>query len=135
MLGAVAQATERVELMTYVTCPTLRYHPAVVAQKAATLQILSDGRFTLGLGAGENLNEHVVGEGWPAVDDAPGHARGGDRDHPRAAHRRPGRPTAGEYFRVDSARIWDLPDEGVDIGARGLAASSRSSGSRRSPTT
>src|ERR671913_1238730 len=68
VLGAVAQATERVELMTYVTCPIQRYHPAVVAQKAATLQILSDGRFTLGLGSGENLNEHVVGEGWPPAD-------------------------------------------------------------------
>ena len=52
--------------MTYVTCPTMRYHPAVVAQKAATLQLLADGRFTLGLGSGENLNEHVVGEGWPS---------------------------------------------------------------------
>src|SRR3954466_12870915 len=51
VLGAVAQATQRVDLMTYVTCPTIRYHPAVVAQKAATLGILSDGRFTLGLGA------------------------------------------------------------------------------------
>src|SRR5690348_3064756 len=68
VLGAVAQATERIELMTYVTCPTMRYHPAVVAQKAATLQLLSDGRFTLGLGAGENLNEHVAGGAWPAVD-------------------------------------------------------------------
>ena len=48
--------------------------------------------------AGENLNEHVVGEGWPAVDDAPGHARRGDRDHPRAAHRRAGRPTTASYF-------------------------------------
>src|SRR5690349_10725977 len=67
VLGAVSQVTERLELMTYVTCPTMRYHPAVVAQKAATLQLLSDGRFTLGLGSGENLNEHVVGEGWPAV--------------------------------------------------------------------
>ena len=67
VLGAVAHATERVDLMTYVTCPTTRYHPAVVAQKAATLQILADGRFTLGLGSGENLNEHVVGQGWPAV--------------------------------------------------------------------
>ena len=55
--------------MTYVTCPTLRYHPAVVAQKAATMQLLSEGRFTLGLGSGENLNEHVVGEGWPMVGD------------------------------------------------------------------
>src|SRR3954470_593622 len=60
VLGAVTQSTERVELMTYVTCPTMRYHPAVVAQKAATVQALSGGRFTLGLGAGENLNEHVV---------------------------------------------------------------------------
>ena len=68
VLGAVAQATERLELMTYVTCPTMRYHPAVVAQKAATLHLLSEGRFVLGLGSGENLNEHVVGEGWPMVD-------------------------------------------------------------------
>src|SRR3569623_3128731 len=60
VLGAVSQATERVELMTYVTCPTMRYHPAVVAQKAAPVDLLSDGRFTLGLGAGENLNEHVA---------------------------------------------------------------------------
>src|SRR3954454_13392598 len=68
VLGAIAQATERIELMTYVTCPTMRYHPAVVAQQAGTLQLLSDGRFTLGLGAGENLNEHVIGRGWPAAD-------------------------------------------------------------------
>src|SRR3954471_11590213 len=68
VLGAVAQATERVELMTYVTCPTMRYHPAVVAQKAATVALLSEGRFTLGLGSGENLNEHVVGQGWPSAD-------------------------------------------------------------------
>jgi G6PDH family F420-dependent oxidoreductase len=66
MLGA-AQATDEIPLMTYVTCPILRYHPAVVAQKAATMQILSGGRFRLGLGAGENLNEHVVGVDWPAV--------------------------------------------------------------------
>ena len=67
VLGAVAQRTERLDLMTMVTCPFVRYHPAVVAQAAATVQILSGGRFTLGLGAGENLNEHVVGEGWPPV--------------------------------------------------------------------
>src|ERR1700742_2794012 len=67
ILGAAAQATSTIGLMTYVTCPTMRYHPAVVAQKAATMQILSDNRFRLGLGAGENLNEHVVGRGWPAV--------------------------------------------------------------------
>ena len=67
ILGAAAQATERIGLMTYVTCPILRYHPAIVAQKAATLQILSGGRFRLGLGAGESLNEHVVGKGWPSI--------------------------------------------------------------------
>ena len=65
VLGAAAQATEHIPLMTYVTCPIRRYHPAVVAQKAATMQLLSDGRFTLGLGAGENLNEHIVGGHWP----------------------------------------------------------------------
>ena len=68
VLGAVAHATERVDLYTYVTCPTMRYHPAIVAQQAATVQILADGRFTLGLGSGENLNEHVVGKGWPTVE-------------------------------------------------------------------
>src|SRR4051812_31549017 len=66
--GAAAQATSRIPLMTYVTCPTFRYHPTVVAQQAATLQLLSDGRFTLGLGAGESLNEHIVGGGWPGAD-------------------------------------------------------------------
>jgi len=65
VLGAAAQATDHLPLMTYVTCPIGRYHPAVVAQKAATMQLLSDGRFTLGLGAGENLNEHIVGGRWP----------------------------------------------------------------------
>src|ERR671916_832702 len=68
VLGAAAQATSRIPITTYVTCPSFRYHPAVVAQKAATLQILSDGRFTLGLGSGENLNEHVIGDGWPPVN-------------------------------------------------------------------
>src|SRR3954464_16078396 len=67
-LGAVAHATSTIGLMTYVTAPTFRYHPAVVAQQAATLQLISDNRFTLGLGAGEALNEHVIGGGWPAAN-------------------------------------------------------------------
>ncbi|MCU1431369.1 MAG: F420-dependent oxidoreductase, family [Actinotalea sp.] len=115
LLGAVAQATERVELMTYVTCPILRYHPAVVAQKAATMGVLSGGRFLLNLGAGENLNEHVVGERWPMV---------GERhdmleeavviirsllDGERLTF-------DGDHFRVDSAILWDRPDEAVQIG-------------------
>jgi len=67
VLGAIAQATTRLGLMTAVTCPTMRYHPAIVAQAAATLGILSDDRFTLGLGSGERLNEHVIGTGWPGI--------------------------------------------------------------------
>src|SRR5260370_26889764 len=66
VLGAVAHATRQMRLMSFVTCPTRRYHPVLVAQKAATIALLSEGRFTLGLGAGENLNEHVVG-GWPHI--------------------------------------------------------------------
>ena len=123
VLGAVAQATSTVELMTYVTCPTLRYHPAVVAQKAATLQILSDNRFTLGLGSGENLNEHVIGEGWPAV-----HARQDMLVEAieiiRALHTGDLVTYDGEYFRVDSARVWDAPDGGVPIGVAVSGASS-----------
>ncbi len=115
VLGAVAQATTGIELMTYVTCPTMRYHPAVVAQKAATLQVLSDGRFTLGLGSGENLNEHVVGAGWPAVS-ARQEMLVEAIEIIRELHTGELTTYDGEHFRVDSARIWDLPDGGVPIG-------------------
>ncbi|MET8814913.1 LLM class F420-dependent oxidoreductase [Streptomyces sp. NPDC004549] len=115
VLGAAAQATSRIPLMTYVTCPTVRYHPVVVAQKAATLQLLAEGRFRLGLGSGENLNEHVTGGGWPAVDvrhemleEAVDiiHAlfEGGHVTH------------HGTYFDVESARLWDLPEKTPPIG-------------------
>src|SRR5690349_6938519 len=67
VLANAAAKTERIGLATGVTCPSIRYHPAIVAQAAATTQILADGRFTLGVGAGERLNEHVVGQGWPEV--------------------------------------------------------------------
>jgi G6PDH family F420-dependent oxidoreductase len=115
VLGAVAHATSRVDLMTYVTCPTMRYHPAVVAQKAATLQILAEGRFTLGLGSGENLNEHVVGEGWPAIQDRQDMLREAV-EIIRALHTGDLVDHRGEFFQVDSARIWDVPDGGVEIG-------------------
>lgn len=115
VLGAVAHATERVELMTYVTCPSIRYHPAVVAQKAATLQELAEGRFTLGLGSGENLNEHVVGEGWPAVD-ARQDMLVEAIEIIRELHTGDLVTYDGQYFRVDSARIWDMPEEGVPLG-------------------
>lgn len=115
VLGAAAQATSRIGLMTYVTCPTTRYHPAVVAQKAATMQLLSDGRFRLGLGSGENLNEHVVGAGWPAahvrlemLEEAVEIIRalfgGGYVSH------------HGTHFDVDNAKLWDVPEVRVPIG-------------------
>ena len=67
VLGAIAQAAPEFEVMTAVTCPSFRYHPAVIAQAAATMALLTNGKFTLGLGTGERLNEHVVGLGWPGV--------------------------------------------------------------------
>ncbi len=115
VLGAVSQVTEKVELMTYVTCPTMRYHPVVVAQKAATLAILSDGRFMLGLGSGENLNEHVVGRGWPAV--AVRHSMLAEAvDIIRRLHTGEQVTFQGDHFRVDMAKVWDLPDEPVALG-------------------
>ncbi|MBT2226670.1 TIGR03557 family F420-dependent LLM class oxidoreductase [Nonomuraea sp. NEAU-A123] len=115
VLGAVANATERLPFMTYVTCPIMRYHPAVVAQKAATMGVLSDGRFTLGLGAGENLNEHVIGEGWPPVNTRHRMFReavqiikelfSGDYV-----------TYQGEFYNVDSAKLYDLPERPVPIG-------------------
>lgn len=114
VLGAVAALTERVELATMVTCPTVRYHPAVVAQKAATIGVMSDGRFTLGVGAGERLNEHVVGAGWPPADvrhemleEAIEIIRllweGGYRSY------------RGQYYTVEDARVFDLPERPIPI--------------------
>lgn len=126
VLGAVAQATSRVELMTFVTCPTVRYHPAVVAQKAATLGVLSEGRFTLGVGSGESLNEHVVGAGWPGVQTRQ-EMLAEAIEIIRELHTGELVDHKGTYFDVESARIWDLPDEPVQIGvaiggSRGITA-------------
>ncbi|GHC74108.1 TIGR03557 family F420-dependent LLM class oxidoreductase [Streptomyces cinnamoneus] len=115
VLGAAAQATSRIPLMTYVTCPTTRYHPAVVAQQAATVQLLSEGRFRLGLGSGENLNEHVVGGGWPSADvrlekleEAVGIIRALFEGRTLTHH--------GPHYDVEHARLWDLPDPAPPIG-------------------
>ncbi len=115
VLGAAAQATSRIPLMTYVTCPTTRYHPAVIAQQAATVQLLSQGRFRLGLGSGENLNEHVVGRGWPpapvrldklaeAIEVIRALFTGGEITH------------HGTHFDVVHAKLWDLPEAPPPIG-------------------
>ena len=110
VLAAAAARTERIALATGVTCPTIRYHPAIIAQAAATTALLSDGRFVLGVGSGENLSEHIVGQGWPSVDVRQAKLReaievikllwrGGYRSY------------AGEHYTVSDARIFDLPDE------------------------
>ena len=114
-LGAVAQVTERVDLMTYVTCPTMRYHPAVVAQQAATVGELSEGRFTLGVGAGENLNEHVVGRGWPPVNVR--HEMLEEALQIIKALFGGGYVNfVGEHFRVDSGKLWDVTAAPPKIG-------------------
>ncbi|MEO3798017.1 TIGR03557 family F420-dependent LLM class oxidoreductase [Nonomuraea sp. B10E15] len=115
VLGAAAQVTERLPLMTYVTCPIMRYHPAVVAQKAATMGVLSGGRFTLGLGAGENLNEHVIGEGWPPVDTR--HRMFAEAVQIiRELFSGEYVTRQGEFYDVDSAKLYDLPERPVPIG-------------------
>jgi G6PDH family F420-dependent oxidoreductase len=115
VLGAAAQATDHLPLMTYVTCPIRRYHPAVVAQKAATMQLLSDGRFTLGLGAGENLNEHIVGGRWPVVGVR--HQMLAEAVEIIRALWAGGTVTyRGKHYEVESARVWDLPDTLPPIG-------------------
>ncbi len=115
VLGAAAQATSRIPLMTYVTCPTVRYHPALVAQQAATVQLLSQGRFRLGLGSGENLNEHVVGGGWPGIDvrhemleEAVGIIRALFEGRTLTHH--------GPHYDVEHAKLWDLPEQAPPIG-------------------
>lgn len=109
VLGAVANATDRIGIMTAVTCPIERYHPAVIAQGAATVAILSRDRFTLGLGSGERLNEHVTGMGWPGVSERL------DRlseavDIIQGLLKAEFRTYDGNYFRLDNARLFDRPD-------------------------
>ncbi|GHH70985.1 LLM class F420-dependent oxidoreductase [Streptosporangium violaceochromogenes] len=123
VLGAAAYVTDRLPLMTYVTCPIMRYHPAVVAQKAATMGVLTQGRFALGLGSGENLNEHVVGHGWPGADTRHEMFREAIEIVRELFG---GRYTTyrGDFFDVDSAKLFDLPERPVPLA---IAASGRRS--------
>jgi G6PDH family F420-dependent oxidoreductase len=68
VIGALAEATEHSTVTTAVTCPTVRIHPAVIAQAAATSAVLLEGRFRLGVGSGEALNEHIFGDPWPSAN-------------------------------------------------------------------
>jgi coenzyme F420-dependent glucose-6-phosphate dehydrogenase len=110
VIGGIANATERIRLGTGVTCPTIRTHPAVIAQAAATAAAMLPGRFFLGLGTGENLNEHILGGAWPsgdvrlemleeAIDVIRLLWQGGYQSH------------RGGYYTVEAARLYTLPDE------------------------
>ena len=127
VIGGIAQVTERLRLGTGVTCPTMRIHPAIIAQAAATSAAMMPGRFFLGVGTGENLNEHIIGERWPPagvrlemLEEA--------IEIMRELWRGEETSNRGDYFTVDNARLYTLPDEPPAIVA---AASSR--GRRSSP--
>src|SRR5918999_1255829 len=110
VIGALATATPGLHVTTAVTCPTVRTHPAVIAQAAATSAVMLEGRFSLGVGSGEALNEHVLGTHWPEADvrlemleeavEVMRHLwQGGQRSH------------RGRHYTVENARIYDLPAE------------------------
>jgi coenzyme F420-dependent glucose-6-phosphate dehydrogenase len=110
VLGGISQATERLRVGTGVTCPMMRIHPAVIAQAAATVAAMLPGRFFLGVGTGENLNEHILGQHWPPSDvrremleEAIHLIRllwdGGSQSH------------HGRYFTMENARVYTLPEE------------------------
>jgi G6PDH family F420-dependent oxidoreductase len=108
VIGGIAQVTSRIGLGTGVTCPTIRTHPAIIAQASATAACMMPGRFFLGVGAGENLNEHITGQRWPSpevrlemLEEAVAVIRllweGGSQSH------------HGRFYTVENARIYDLP--------------------------
>ena len=113
-IGAIATAAPGMRVTTAVTCPTMRIHPAVIAQAAATAAVLLDGQFALGVGSGEALNEHIFGDAWPnaeqrlemleeAVEVIRTLWQGGARNH------------LCRHYRVEHARIYDLPAEPTPI--------------------
>lgn len=110
VVGAIAQATTRLRVGTGVTCPLMRIHPAIIAQAAATAAVMMPERFFLGIGSGENLNEHVIGAGWPepevraemleeAIEVLRLLWQGGEQSF------------RGAYFTVDQARLYTRPAE------------------------
>src|SRR5829696_3306254 len=123
VIGAISHATERIRLGTGVTCPTIRTHPAIVAHAAATSAVLMEGRFFLGVGSGENLNEHILGDHWPAPDERLEMLeeaiavmrllwQGGYQTH------------YGKHYPVKNARLYTLPDEPPPIYVSGFGSKS-----------
>jgi G6PDH family F420-dependent oxidoreductase len=114
VLGAIAQVTSKIGITTGLTCPIIRYHPAIVAQAAATIAVMSDHRFTLALGAGERLNEHITGAVWPSAPER--HEMLSEAiDIMRLLWTGEVCSHIGTYFELDHARLYDLPDAPIPI--------------------
>jgi G6PDH family F420-dependent oxidoreductase len=114
VLGGIAQATSRIGIATGLTCPIIRYHPAIIAQAAATIALMSKGRFTLAVGAGERLNEHITGARWPSTPER--HAMLGEAiDIFRTLWAGGVHSWKGDWFVLDHARLYDLPDDPIDV--------------------
>jgi coenzyme F420-dependent glucose-6-phosphate dehydrogenase len=110
VLGAIAQATDELKLITGVTCPTMRVHPAIVAHAVATTSLLMPGRFSFGVGSGENLNEHILGDHWPP---APVRLEMLQEAIEVMRELWSGTLTShlGKHYTVENARLYDVPDE------------------------
>jgi coenzyme F420-dependent glucose-6-phosphate dehydrogenase len=114
VVGAIAATTERLELGTGVTCPLIRIHPAIVAHAAATAATMMPGRFFLGVGTGENLNEHVLGDRWPAPDDRLDMLEEAV-ELMRTLWQGGYQTFRGDYYVAEQARLYDLPDEPIRV--------------------
>jgi G6PDH family F420-dependent oxidoreductase len=108
VLGGIARATERIRIGTGVTCPTIRTHPGIVAQAAATVEAMMPGRFFLGVGSGENLNEHVWGGRWPPIEKRLAMLKEAV-DVIRQLWSGESVTFYGEHYTVENARIYTLP--------------------------
>jgi len=123
VIGGIAHSTQRLRLGTGVTCPTMRIHPAIIAQAAATVATMMPGRFFLGVGSGEALNEHILGDHWPPAD-----VRLEMLEESIELIRQlwEGEESSfyGDFFTVENARIYTLPDElpPIYVAASGLDA-------------
>ena len=114
VLGAIAANTSRIAITTGLTCPIIRYHPAIIAQAAATVAVMSDNRFSLAIGAGERLNEHVTGARWPSIPER--HDMLAEAIEIFRTLWKGGAHTLRlPHFTVDHARLYDLPDRPIPI--------------------
>jgi coenzyme F420-dependent glucose-6-phosphate dehydrogenase len=110
VIGGIAHATQRLILGTGVTCPTVRIHPAIIAQAAATSAAMMPGRFFLGVGTGESLNEHILGDRWPAHDMRQEMLEEAI-EIIRTLWQGDTLTYRGGYYTVENARIYTLPDQ------------------------